>query len=120
MRGSSPRMTTQQSPPLVLLLHILSGATSEETSLWRESAARCIPPRRAGQSHMSTLHLGGGGEVPLAPYLPWKRGGRRAGPFGRARRVGINARPRRSPPGAQERADLPFSRGGMEQVAHEL
>src|SRR5215211_7065487 len=35
-------------------------------------------------------------------------------------RVGINAPPRRSPPGAQERADLPFSRGGMEQVAHEL
>src|SRR5215211_371292 len=79
-----------------------------------------LPPCGAGQSHMSTLHLGGDEEVPLAPYLPLKRGGRRAGPFGRARRVGINARPRRSPPGAQERADLPFSMGGMEQVAHEF
>jgi hypothetical protein len=132
-------MTSQHRWPLVLLVTSCSGATSDETSVWRESAARSIPPRRAGQSHMNTLRLGGDEEMPVAPYLPLKRGGRRARPFGRARRVGINARPRRSPPGAQERHSrcfasaflaaktaaegrlcLPFSRGGMEQVAHEL
>jgi hypothetical protein len=68
-------------------------------------------PHRAGQSHMP-LPRSFATRVPLAPP-PLEKGRSPSPAFGRARRVGIKARrERRSPPGAQERADLPFSRGG--------
>src|SRR5215207_6507398 len=37
-----------------------------------------LSPHAAGLSHLSTLGLGEDEDMPLAPYLPLKRGGRRA------------------------------------------
>src|SRR5215204_1842697 len=65
----------------------------------------CSPARRLEDEILESRSL----EKGRSPTRPWP-----------GRRVGINARSeKRSPPGAQERADLPFQ-GEVEQAAHAL
>src|SRR5215216_5935496 len=84
---------------------------NQKVTLSRLSASRKSSAIALGRRYMLGLEISQ--LACLLLHLPLKRGGRRARPRVGRGGWGSNGRPeKRSPPGAPERADLPFSRGG--------
>src|SRR5215211_5349801 len=84
---------------------------NQKVTLSRLSASRKSSAIALGRRYMLGLEISQLAWLLL--HLPLKRGGRRDRPRVGRGGWGSNGRPeKRSPPGAQERADLPSSRGG--------
>src|SRR5215211_7562441 len=82
---------------------------NQKVTLSRLSASRKSSAIALGRRYMLGLEISR--LACLLLHRPLKRGGRRARPRVGRGGWGSNGRPeKRSPPGAQERADLPFSR----------